>query len=77
MEIRDKIRLMRIRFLLPALLLGAGLLLPVTTPAFAKTSYKAKKYKVKKYKGSKRARSHKVQHAKVKHTPVKHIQQAR
>jgi hypothetical protein len=42
---------MRIRFVLPALMIGAGLLLPVQTPALAKTSYKAPKFK--KYKGPK------------------------
>ncbi len=57
---------MRLRFLLPALLIGAGLMLPVQTPAQAKTSYKAKKFKgkkfkgAKKFKGSKRYSSHKV-----------------
>jgi hypothetical protein len=47
---------MRLRFVLPALMIGAGLLLPVTTPALAKTSYKApkfKKYKARKFKGKK------------------------
>jgi hypothetical protein len=43
---------MRLRFVLPALLIGAGLFLPVQTPALAKTSYKQPKYK--KYKGSKK-----------------------
>ena len=42
---------MRLRFVLPALMIGAGLLLPVETPALAKTSYKAQKYK--KFKGRK------------------------
>ena len=39
---------MRLRFVLPALMIGAGLLLPVQPPALAKTSYKYQKYK--KYK---------------------------
>ncbi|HUE24921.1 MAG TPA: hypothetical protein VMQ86_24770 [Bryobacteraceae bacterium] len=41
---------MRLRFALPALMIGAGLLLPVQTPALAKT-YKAHKFK--KFKGRK------------------------
>ncbi|MGA2132202.1 MAG: hypothetical protein ABSH50_07920 [Bryobacteraceae bacterium] len=48
--------MMRIRMLLPAVLIGAGLFLPVQTPAQAKTSYvhaKNTKYKVKKFKGHK------------------------
>ena len=48
--------MMRLRFVLPALLIGAGLLLSVQTPALAKTSYKqpkATKYKIKKFKGQK------------------------
>jgi hypothetical protein len=44
---------MRLRFVLPALMIGAGLLLPVQTPASAKTSYKAPKYKKYKSKGRK------------------------
>jgi hypothetical protein len=47
---------MRIRFVLPALMIGAGLLLPVQTPALAKPSYKYqkfKKYKARKFKGAK------------------------
>jgi hypothetical protein len=43
--------------LLPALMIGAGLLLPIAqTPALAKTSYKQpknKKYKYKKFKAKK------------------------
>ena len=57
--IRNKIELMRLRFVLPAVLIGAGLLLPVQTPAVAKTSYKApkaKKYKARKFKKHKTAR---------------------
>ena len=48
--------LMRLRFVLPVVMIGAGLLLPVQTPALAKTSYqqhKFKKYKVGKFKGTK------------------------
>lgn len=57
---------MRLRFVLPALMLGAGLLLPVQTPALAKkTSYKAPKYKKykgsKKFKGGKKYKGSKVQ----------------
>lgn len=62
---------MRIRFLLPALMIGAGLLLPVQTPAQAKTSYKYKKfkkYKARKFKGSRRIKGRQV----AKHKPVKH-----
>ncbi|MGA3076728.1 MAG: hypothetical protein ABSG56_23960 [Bryobacteraceae bacterium] len=50
---------MRLRFVLPALMIGAGLLLPVQPPALAKTSYKYqklkkyKKYKARKIKGAK------------------------
>jgi hypothetical protein len=59
---------MRIRTLLPALMIGAGLFLPTQTPALAKkTSYKQhknKKYKAsRKFKGSKRVKGHKVKHA--------------
>jgi len=49
---------MRLRSLLLALMIGAGLLLPTQTPAYAKTHYKAgrkvknsKKFKRKKVKG--------------------------
>ena len=47
---------MRLRTILPALMIGAGLLLSVPPPAQAKTSYKyhkPKKYKVKKFKAKK------------------------
>jgi hypothetical protein len=63
---------MRLRFVLPALMIGAGLLLPVQTPAAAKTSYKApkyKKYKAPKVKAGKQIKGHKVaRHKTVKHT---------
>jgi hypothetical protein len=62
---------MRLRFVLPALMIGAGLLLPVQTPAAAKTSYKApkfKKYKARKFKKGKKVKGHKI----AKHTAVKH-----
>jgi len=62
---------MRLRFVLPALMIGAGLLLPVQTPALAKTSYKHhkfKKYKARKYKAPKRINGHPV----VKHKAVRH-----
>ena len=58
---------MRLRFVLPALLIGAGLFLPVQTPALAKTSYqhpKYKKFKARKFK----AANHKVG----KHSVPKH-----
>jgi hypothetical protein len=42
---------MKLRFVLPALMIGAGLLLPVQTPALAKNNYKAQKFKA--YKGHK------------------------
>jgi hypothetical protein len=61
---------MQLRFALPALLIGAGLLLPVQTPALAKTNYKykVKKYKVKKFKASKHFKNSKaVTHKTVKH----------
>jgi hypothetical protein len=62
---------MRLRFLPLALLIGAGLVLPVQTPALAKKpnythKFKAKKYKPKKYK------AHKVKKAKRQVTPVRH-----
>ena len=51
---------MRLRHLLLALMIGAGLLLPTQTPALAKTHYKtnakfkkSKKFKHKKVKGHK------------------------
>ncbi len=47
---------MRLRFVLPALIIGAGMLLPVQTPALAKTSYKQSKhksYKIHKFKSKK------------------------
>jgi hypothetical protein len=62
---------MRLRFVLPALMIGAGLLLPVQTPALAKTSYKApkyKKFKGQKFKKGKKLKGHKV----AKHKVAKH-----
>ena len=62
---------MRLRFVLPALLIGAGLLLPVQTPAVAKTNYthqKYKKFKPRKFKAGKQAKGHKV----ARHTVAKH-----
>lgn len=63
---------MRLRFVLPALMIGAGLLLPVQTPALAKTSYKQqkiKKYKVsRKFKRGKQLKGHKV----TRHNAVRH-----
>jgi hypothetical protein len=63
---------MRLRFVLPALMIGAGLLLPVQTPAVAKTSYKQPKYKKfkgsKKFKGGKKFKGHNV----TKHKVAKH-----
>jgi len=60
---------MRLRFVLPAVMIGAGLLLPVQTPALAKTSYKQpkfKKYKAsRKFKGGKGVKGHKVTKHKV------------
>lgn len=51
---RNKIELMKLRLVLPALMIGAGMLLPQLQPAAqAKTSYKHPKnnhYKVHKYK---------------------------
>jgi len=54
---------MRLRFVLPALMIGAGLLLPLQTPAQAKTTYKqhkAKKYKARKFKRGKTVKGHKA-----------------
>jgi hypothetical protein len=54
---------MRPRFVLLALVIGAGLLLPVQTPAVAKTSYKVhkyKKFKARKFKGGKKFKGHKA-----------------
>lgn len=62
---------MKLRFVLPALMIGAGLLLPVQTPALAKNSYKAHKfkaYKGRKVKGSRHVKGHKV----TKHSVPKH-----
>ena len=56
---------MRIRYLLPALMIGAGLLLPLQTPGQAKTHYKQRK--VKKFKRSKKYKAHKVKHKASKH----------
>jgi hypothetical protein len=53
---------MQLRFVLPALLIGAGLFLPVQTPATAKSykQHKFKKYKVsRKMKGGKHMKGHK------------------
>ncbi|MGA2740790.1 MAG: hypothetical protein ABSG65_25555 [Bryobacteraceae bacterium] len=61
---------MRLKFVLPALLIGAGLFLPVQTPALAKTTYKAQKFK--KYKGRK-IKGKKMKMRKVaKHKVAKH-----
>lgn len=66
---------MRLRFLLPALMIGAGLLLPLQTPAQAKTSYKhhqIKKYKVRKFKAKKKFKANKrFKSPKVKHAAFK------
>jgi len=62
---------MRLRFVLPALMIGAGLLLPVQTPVLAKTSYKQhkfKKYKPRKFKAGKGVKGHKV----AKHQAARH-----
>ena len=62
---------MRLRVVLPALMIGAGLLLPVQPLALAKTSYKYqkfKKYKARKFKGSKKIKGMKVG----KHQAVRH-----
>jgi hypothetical protein len=61
---------MRLRFVLPALVIGAGLWLPVQTPALAKTNYKVHKYKgfkARKIKG-RNVKAHKV----AKHHVAKH-----
>jgi hypothetical protein len=62
---------MRLRVVVSAVLIGAGLLLPVQPLAQAKTSYKYKKfkkYKARKFKGSKKIRGMKVG----KHKTVRH-----
>lgn len=61
---------MRLRFVLPALFVGAGLLFTAPTPAQAKTktNYKVKKFKAKKYKHDKRFKNQKV----AKHKVAKH-----
>lgn len=67
---------MRLRFILPALMIGAGLLLPVQTAAVAKTSYKQQKfkgYKARKFKGGKKFKGPKV----AKHKAPKHQQHQR
>jgi len=61
---------------LPALMIGAGLLLPTQTPAQAKTTtYKVKKFKKfkgsKKFKGGKKFKSHAVKHTVPKHKAPK------
>jgi hypothetical protein len=61
---------MRLRFVLPALLIASGLLLPVETPALAKTSYthqKYKKFKGRKIKGKKMKGRKGVKRKAVKH----------
>ena len=65
-------KVMRIRSLLPALLIGAGMLLPIQTPALAKShnvSHKVKKMKrSKKYKVQKRKiRPQKIRPQKIHH----------
>jgi di/tricarboxylate transporter len=68
--LRNKIEVMQLRFTLPAFVIGAGLLLPVQTPALAKTSYKPqkiKKYKARKFKAGKKFKVHKVKHKAAKH----------
>ena len=62
---------MRLRFVLPALMIGASLFLPVQTPGLAKTSYKQhkyKKFKAHKIKGGKKFNGHKV----AKHPAPRH-----
>ena len=59
---------MQLRFVLPALMIGAGLWLPVQTPALAKTVYKqqkVKKYKARKFKGGKKFKARKFKGPKV------------
>jgi hypothetical protein len=58
---------MRIRFVLPALMIGAGMLLAPQTPAQAKTyhkqSRKARKFKGKRSKAGKgKHKTHNVRH---------------
>jgi hypothetical protein len=59
---------MRIRHLLPALMIGVGLLLPAAAPAQAKSYH----YKPRKIKKVKHARRYKYKAHKVKHKAPKH-----
>ena len=59
---------MRLRLVLPALMIGAGMLLPVQTPAQAKTSYKQPKNK--KYKASRKFKNKKYKNKKFKSPKV-------
>ncbi len=52
-------RLMRIRSMLLALMIGAGMLFPTEPPAQAKTHH-YKPRKIKKFKRSKKFKAHKV-----------------
>jgi hypothetical protein len=60
---------MRIPRLLPALLIGAGLLLPAAAPVWAKTSYKVRKFKAHK---ARKVKARKFKHPKYKHPKYKH-----
>ncbi len=55
---------MRLRLVLPALMIDAGMLLPLQTPAQAKTSYKQPKNK--KYKASRKFKNKKFKNKKFK-----------
>jgi hypothetical protein len=63
---------MRLRHSLLALMLGAGLLLPTQTPAFAKTHYKASG-KFKKSKKSKRFKRKKLKAHKIKRKAANNV----
>lgn len=60
---------MRLRLVLPALMIGAGMLLPLQTPAQAKTSYKQPK--IKKYKASRKFKKTKFKKGKFKNAKIK------
>ncbi|HLY18157.1 MAG TPA: hypothetical protein VKR61_13085 [Bryobacteraceae bacterium] len=68
---------MRLRLVLPALMIGTGMLLSVQTPALAKTSYK--QHKIKKYKASRHFKNKQYKDKRFKtpkvgkHTAPKHV----
>ena len=62
---------MQLRRILPAILIGAGLLLPASGPAFAGTSYK--QHKFKKYKAFRKFKNKQYKNKRFKYPkPGKH-----